>query len=337
MIGYIIRRLLLIVPTIVGISIVCFSLTQFVPGGPVEQAIQKARAGLGDKGASGQKRISEEELQNIKAYFGFDKPPLERYFTWLSKVARLDFGVSYEYRKPAWDVIASKMPVSLFFGITSFVLSYLICVPLGVAKARRDGTWFDTSTSVAIFIGYVIPGFALGVLLIVLFGGGTFLNWFPISGIVSDDFESMSLWGKTVDFLHHMVLPLICYMVGEFAFLTMLMKNSTIEEMGKDYVRTAMAKGVNHRTAVWRHAVRNALVPLVTGIGGIFTIMFTGFLLIEKVFDIDGMGMLVYTSIVARDYNVVMALIIIPSLLAALGRLFSDVLYAVVDPRIRFD
>lgn len=337
MIGYIIRRLLLIIPTIVGISVVCFALTQFVPGGPVEQAIQKARAGIGDKGASGEKRISEEELQNIKAYFGFDKPPLQRYLTWVWKVCHLDFGVSYEYRKPAWEVIASKMPVSLFFGVTSFILSYLICVPLGVAKARRDGTWFDTSTSVAIFIGYVIPGFALGVLLIVLFGGGTFLNWFPISGIVSDDFESMTFWGKTVDFLHHMVLPLICYMVGEFAFLTLLMKNSTIEEMGKDYVRTAMAKGVPQGTAIWVHAVRNALVPLVTGIGGIFTIMFTGFLLIEKVFDIDGMGMLVYTSIVARDYNVVMALIIIPSVLAALGRLFSDLLYAVVDPRIRFD
>jgi microcin C transport system permease protein len=335
--SYLLRRLLLMIPTLFGISLVCFLLTQFVPGGPVEQMVSQIRQTAGDKGQNASHAISPAELENIKRYYGFDKPIHVRYVTWLGKIVRLDMGRSYTYGEPAWDVIKSKFPISLFFGITSFVLSYLICIPLGLYKALRHKSTFDTASSALLFAGYVVPGFALGVLLLTFLAGGTWLDWFPLSGIVSDDWESYSLWGKTVDFLWHMTLPLICYMAGEFAFLTLLMKNSLLEEMSRDYMRTALLQGMTFRQAVWRHALRNALVPLVTRAGEIFTLMFAGALLIEKVFDIDGMGLLVYRSIENRDYNVVLGIIMLSSFLAMLGRLFSDVLYVVVDPRIRLE
>jgi microcin C transport system permease protein len=246
-------------------------------------------------------------------------------------------GNSYAYRKPVWDVIVSKMPISLFFGLTSFVLSYLVSIPLGVAKSIRNGSGFDTISSLLIFAGYVMPAYALGVLLIVFFGGGTFFDWFPISGMVSDNFESLSAGQKIVDFLHHMFLPLVCYMASEFALLTMLMKNSLLEELNKDHIRTALAKGMTFHQAVWKHALRNALIPLATGAGEILTVMFAGALLIERVFDLDGMGLLFFSSIIDRDYNVVLGLIVITSVLTVLGRLLSDMLYVAVDPRIRFE
>jgi microcin C transport system permease protein len=333
--AYIIRRLLLMIPTLLGISLVVFALIQFVPGGPVEELISKVQQASAEKrpGAN----ISPQEVANIKAYFGFDKPAHVRYAIWLGKVARLDLGKSYTYQEPVWDVIKSKFPISLFFGITSFVLAYLVSIPLGVAKALRNGSWFDTFTSGLIFTGYVIPGYAVGILLIIFLGGGRFLDIFPISGIVSDEFESLSMGGQVLDFLHHMVLPMFCYMISEFAVLTMMLKNSLLDEMGKDYMRTAVVKGSTFKRAVWRHAFRNALIPLATRAGEIFTIMFAGSILIERVFDIDGMGLLVYNSMVNRDYNVVMGVILLSSMMAMFGRLFSDVLYVVVDPRIRFD
>ena len=334
--NYIVRRLLLMVPTLFGITIVCFALIQAVPGGPVEQMIARVRAASASRGADATKHLSEEEVQNIKKYFGFDKPAHVRYFLWLGRVARGDLGTSYTYEEPVWKVITSKFPISLFFGVTSFLLSYLICIPLGMWKAVKNRSAFDTASSVVIFAGYVIPGYALGILLIVLLGGGSFVNWFPISGIVSDNFESLSIGGKLLDFLHHMVLPMTCYMASEFAFLTMLMKNSLLEEIKKEYMRTALVKGASFNTAVWKHAFRNSLIPLATRMSDLFTLMFAGALLIEKVFDIDGMGLLVYNSIVSRDYNVVMGIILITSVLSLVGRLFSDVLYAVVDPRISF-
>jgi microcin C transport system permease protein len=335
MTNYIVRRLLLIIPTLLGITVACFVLIQFVPGGPVEEMIGRIQEFSSHRG--GAKTISPAEVENIKAYFGFDRPAHERYFVWLGNMLKGDFGRSYIYHGPVLEVILSKMPISLFFGLTSFFLSYAVSIPLGVAKAIRHDSVFDMVSSVAVFAGYVIPGFALGILLIIFFGGGSFLDWFPISGVVSDNHEFLSPWGKTVDFLHHMVLPLTCYMIAEFAFLTLLTKNSLLEELNKDYIRTALAKGVSFRAAAWKHGLRNALIPLATGMGGIFTIMFTGALLIERVFDIDGMGLLFYNSIIGRDYNVVLGLIVLISFFTILGRLFSDFLYAVVDPRIRFD
>jgi microcin C transport system permease protein len=334
--SYILRRLLLMVPTLLGISIVCFALTQFVPGGPVEQMISQIQAAAGDRGADASRAITPEELENIKRYYGFDKPVHQRYIEWMGNILRLDMGRSFSYGEPAWDVIKSKFPISLFFGVTSFILSYLICIPLGLAKALRHKSGFDTTTSALLFAGYVVPGFALGVLLLTFFAGGQYLDWFPLSGIVSDDWEYLSPWGKVTDFLWHMTLPMICYMAGESAFLTLLMKNALLEEMSKDYMRTALLQGMTFKQAVWKHALRNALIPLATRAGEIFTLMFAGALLIEKVFDIDGMGLLVFTSIENRDYNVVLGIILFSSFLAMLGRLFSDILYVWVDPRIRF-
>ena len=336
MTAYVLRRLLLMIPTLLGITLVCFTLIQFVPGGPVEQTIAKVRGMNSSRGGSA-RTISDAEIANIKAYYGFDQPAPVRYFRWLGNLLRLDLGKSYAYQKPVWDVIVSKMPISLFFGLTSFFLSYLISIPLGVAKAIRHGTAFDTITSLIVFAGYVMPAYALGVLLIVFFGGGSFFDWFPISNMVSDNFEPLDPLGKVLDFLHHMFLPLICYMVGEFAFLTMLMKNSLLEEINKDYIRTALVKGITFHSAVWRHALRNALIPLATGAGDILTVMFAGALLIERVFDLDGMGLLFFNSINDRDYNVVLGLIVLTSVMTVFGRLLSDLLYVAADPRIRFD
>ncbi|MCP4755499.1 MAG: ABC transporter permease subunit [Proteobacteria bacterium] len=333
---YILRRLLLMVPTLFGITLVCFALIQFVPGGPVEEFISRIKQAGAERGASASQQVTEEEVQIIKAYFGFDKPAHVRYFAWLGNVARLDLGTSYTYEEPVWDVIAARFPISLFFGLTSFFLSYLICIPLGVRKAVKHRSFFDTSSSVVIFSGYVVPGYALGILLILFFGGGSYLDLFPISGIVSDNFEYLSLPGKIADFLHHMILPMICYMASEFAFLTMLMKNSLLEELQKDYMRTAIVKGASFNIAVWKHAFRNSLIPLATRLSEIFTIMFAGAILIERVFDIDGMGLLVYNSILSRDYNVVMGIIFLTSILTLLGRLFSDIMYVVIDPRITY-
>ena len=322
------------IPTLIGISLVCFTLIQFVPGGPVEEAISRMRQVGAAKGMS-TKTISPEEVANIKAYFGFDQPAPVRYVRWMGNILKGDLGTSYTYQEPVLKVILSKMPISLFFGFCSFLLSYSVCVPLGMAKAMRHKSFFDTASSILIFTGYVIPGYALGIVLIVFLGGGSYLNLFPISGIISDNFESLSPLNKLFDFLHHMALPMVCYMMGEFAFLTMLMKNSLLEELGKDYMRTALVKGATLRQAVWRHALRNALVPIATRASEIFTLMFAGSVLIERVFDIDGMGLLFYNSTVNRDYNVVLGVILLSSAMALIGRLFADVLYVMVDPRIR--
>ena len=333
--SYIIRRLLLMIPTLLGITVVCFTLIQFVPGGPMEELIAKVQASSAERGANASRRISQEELQNIREYFGFDRPAYVRYFVWLSNVIRFDFGESYSYQEPVWSVIRARIPISLFFGLTGFVISYLVCVPLGVQKALHNHGKFDTASSIFIFAGYVVPGYALGILLIMVFG--VKLNLFPISGMFSDNFESLSLAGQIGDFLHHMVLPLTCYMLSEFAFLTMLMKNSLLEEIRKDYMRTALVKGSSYQRAVYRHALRNALIPIATRLSEVFSLIFASALLIEKVFDIDGMGLLTFNAVVSRDYNVVMGIILIASVLTMLGRLFSDILYVAVDPRIRFD
>jgi len=332
---YIVRRLLLMIPTMLGITVACFLLCQFMPGGPVEQVISHIRAASSNHGA-GHTNLSPEEVANIKAYLGFDKPIHVRYFLWLGRLLRFDMGNSYVYHLPVWNVIESKMPITLFFGFVSFLLSYLISIPLGVWKAVKHHSAFDIATSAVVFAGYIMPGYALGILLIIYFGGGSYLAWFPISGIVSDNFEDLSAAAKVLDFLHHLCLPMICYMIGEFAFLTQLMKNSLLDELNKDYVRTALVKGVSFHGAVWKHAFRNALIPLATSFADVLPLLITGALLIERVFDIDGMGLLFYNSIIGRDYNVVMGIVVLTSILTMIGRLFSDILYVIFDPRIRF-
>ncbi len=332
---YIVRRILLMIPTMIGITIICFFLCQFLPGGPVEQYIARIRAVSAVHGA-GVKTITPEEIENIKAYLGYDKPMVVRYFIWLGKLCRLDFGTSYVYREPVWQVIVTRMPITLFFGFASFFISYAICVPLGVWKAVKHHSAFDIVTSGAVFAGYVIPGYALGILLIIFLGGGSYLSWFPISGVTSDDFPYLSTTGKALDFLHHICLPMICYMIGEFAFLTQLMKNSLLDELNKDYLRTALVKGVAFQRAVWKHAFRNALIPIATSSADVLPIMIAGAPLIEKVFNIEGIGLLFLNSMLGRDYNVVMCIIVLTSVLTLVGRLLADLLYVVFDPRIRF-
>lgn len=333
--AYIIRRLLLMIPTLIGITVVCFGLIQLVPGGPVEEYIQMVQSAAAQSGADPNRLLSQSEIENIRAYFGFDKPVHIRYWQWLTNILTGDFGESYVYRRPTLSVIIERMPISLFFGLTSFLISYSICIPLGMKKALRHGSKFDSISSLIIFAGYVIPGYALGILLILFFAGGSFFQFFPSGGIVSDYFELLPLPARIGDFLHHMILPMICYMASEFAFLTMLMKNSMLDETRKDYMRTALLKGMDFETAARRHALKNALLPIATRLSEIFTLMFAGALLIERVFDIDGMGLLVWTSIVSRDYNVVLAIIFLTSLLTMMGRLFSDILYTMIDPRIQ--
>jgi microcin C transport system permease protein len=240
------------------------------------------------------------------------------------------------YQEPVWDVIKSRFPVSVFIGLTGFVLSYLVCVPLGVLKAVRHGSKFDFISSAIVFLGYSVPGWALGTMLLVLFGGGSFWSVFPLGGFRSENWEYLTFWQKVIDQAQHMFLPVLCYMVGEFATLTILTKNSLMENLSQDYIRTAFAKGLHKRRVIFVHALRNSLIPLATGLGSVFSLILAGSFLIEKVFNIDGMGYLGYTSILQRDYPVALGILVIGSLLMLLGNILSDVIYAFVDPRIRF-
>ncbi len=339
--AYFIKRLLLIIPTLFGITIACFLIMQMVPGGPVEQAVQRLKQAAHSQRSVGinvdmNSNMTRDEIENIKKYYGFDKPVLVRYFNWLGKLLRLDLGTSYAYEKPVFEVIVSRFPVSLTFGLVGMFFTYLVCIPLGIKKALVHDQPFDHWSSVLIFLGYSIPSFVLAVVLIVLFGGGSFWNLFPISGMVSDNFEDLSLMAKIFDYIHHMVLPILCYTIGGFATLTLLMKNSLMEQLNQDYIRTALAKGLTYQQAVFRHGLRNALIPIATNIGMIIGVILSGSMLIETIFTIDGLGLLGYESIVNRDYPVALGLIVISSLLVLLGRIISDFCLVMVDPRIKF-
>lgn len=346
MLAYFIKRLLLVIPTFLGITLVCFALTQFVPGGPVEQQIMAMRGMSGEAGgaatttaAKGPSIVTEQFRKDLIQYYGFDQPLHVRYKRWLID-HRLGMSMkSYKFTdKTAWQLIASRMPVSLWFGISGFVLSYLICIPLGIAKALRHGTRFDVASSVIVFIGYAIPAFALGMVLKMLLCGtiDSLWNFFPLGGTASENVAAMLPFAQVTDRLWHMVLPVSCYVAGNFAMLTLLMKNSLLDQMSSDYIRTVLAKGATRRRAVWHHALRNSLIPIATGFGGIMTIMFAGSVIIEKVFEIPGMGLLSLDAIETRDYPVFMAILSLTSLLGLLGQILSDFCYVLIDPRIRF-
>lgn len=341
--SYFIRRLLLMIPTFLGITILCFTICQFVPGGPVEQYLAQLQGvGSGEAGGStaGEvAQISKEQLEAINREFGFDKPGPVRYWNWLVPNMMGMKANSYKYNnKTVWELISERFPVSLTFGVTGFVLTYLICVPLGIAKALRDGKPFDVGSSVVVLVLYAIPAFAFGMILKTLFCGTSdqFFDWFPVAGFRSDNWEELSLWGKIKDQTSHMFLPVLCYIIGNFAILTMLMKNSLLDQIGQDYVRTVLAKGGTMDRAIWKHTLRNAVIPIVTGIGGILTIMFAGSVLIEKVFDINGIGLLSLDAIQSRDFMVFMGIVSLTSLGGMLGRVLSDFCYVLVDPRISF-
>ncbi len=337
MFKYILHRLLFMLPTLFGITVVCFVVINLAPGGPVEQALTKIRfAGGGGQGGTAQ-GVSEEVLVALKQQYGFDKPLHMRYLIWLKNIATLDFGESFSHgRRPVIDVILEKLPISLQFGVASLILVYLISIPLGIAKAVRDGSQFDLWSSVLLMVAYSIPPLILGILMRVYLGGGQFLDLFPIAELYSDNYHELSTWGKILDRAHHFVLPLICYVVNGFTVLVFLMKNSLLEEVRLDYVRTARAKGLEERAVIYKHALRNALIPILTGLGSFLTVFFAGSIIIEQIYSINGMGSLTISSILGRDYNVIMALIFIQSLLAMFGRLISDITYVMVDPRIDF-
>ncbi len=332
---YLIRRLLLAIPTFLGITLVTFFIINAAPGGPIEQKLQKLRmGGGGDGGKSTQ--VSQEILDGLVKQYGFDKPIHERYFLWLKNISKLDFGESFAYQEPVIDIISSKFPVSLSFGIASLILTYLVCIPLGVKKAINAGGPFDQISGVILYILYSIPPIVLGIFLIVWFAGGSYFDWFPIGGVKADDYESLTTLGKIADRAYHFVLPLTCYMIGSFTELTMLVRNSMLDVIKSDYIRTARSKGLGDSLVYYKHALRNALIPVATGLGGFLRVFLAGSLIIETLFNLDGIGLLGYTSILARDYNVIMGLTFISSLMLLAGNIISDVIYVIVDPRIDF-
>jgi len=415
---YFIRRFLLIIPTLIGATLVVFGITRITPGGPYERAMQAAL--MGDHGGGGKNAggsLSQEQKDEMAAYYGFDKPYLTAYAVWLGIMRREEtpmfikfeegknevnvtlkmllpraewkpnnaykitqatitrdgkltvpdadalkvwkvraepekqrvvvyrpqfngllqgnFGLSTSYNLPVLGMMVSKMPVSLFYGLLTFFMAYVVCVPLGILKAIKHRTVIDNATSVLIFIGYSIPGFLLGSLLVVFLAAR--MEWFPTEGFTSENFASLSVFGKIWDVIHHAILPLACYMVGSFAFLTMLMKNNLMDNLAADYVRTAIAKGSSYRHAVLGHALRNSLIPIVTTLGSITTVFVAGSLLIERIFTIDGFGLLTIQSITDRDYPLVMGILTLDVVLIMLGNILSDYLVALTDPRVRFN
>ncbi len=339
MLGYIVKRVLLMIPTLLGALTITFVVIQFVPGGPIEQIMAEARtAGGGEAGLYKAGRDSDaKQIEALKQLYGFDKPAHVRYFEMLGSFLRFDLGNSFLHNKPVWDLIKEKLPVSVSLGLWTFLISYLISLPLGIAKAVREGTRFDTLTTLVVLVGYAIPGFVLGVLLIVLFAGGTYLEWFPLRGLTSDNWDELSWPARIVDYFWHLALPLTCFVIGSFAVTTLLTKNTFVEEMRKQYVLVARAKGLSEKRVLWKHVFRNALIPLVTGFPAAFVgAFFAGSVLIETLFSLDGLGLLGFESVTRRDYPVVLGSLYLFTLIALVVKLVSDLLYVVVDPRVQF-
>jgi len=343
--AYILKRILLMVPTLLGVLLVTFAIIQFVPGGPVEQVMSQLtsrtsggeRAGA-DSAYRGRQGVDPAQIEELKKLYGFDKPAHERFLKMLADYARFDLGQSFVHHKDVWELIREKLPVSISLGLWTFFLSYLVSVPLGIAKAVRAGSRFDLVTSVIVLVGYAIPGFVLGVALLVLFGGGSFLQWFPLRGLTSANWEDLSLGAKVVDYLWHITLPVTASVVGSFAVITMLTKNAFLDEIRKQYVLTARAKGLDERKVLWKHVFRNALIPLVTGFPAAFIgAFFTGSLLIETLFSLDGLGLLGYESVMRRDYPVVLGTLYLFTLIGLVTKLISDLCYVWVDPRVKLD
>lgn len=354
--AYIVRRLLLMIPTLLGILGVTFLVIQFVPGGPVERMIallehRSQGGGIGGGGGvevtaggssgglyRGNRGVATEQVEALRQLYGFDRPPWERFGLMVWNYLRFDFGESYYHHKRVVDLVLEKLPVSISLGMWTFVLTYLVSIPLGIRKAVHHGSRFDAFTSTLILVGYSIPGFVLGIVLIVLFGGGSFWDIFPLRGLVSDNWADLSWSQRIVDYLWHITLPVTASVVGSFAVMTLLTKNSFLEEIAKQYVLTARAKGLSERAVLYRHIFRNAMIPLVTGFPGSFVAaFFSGSLLIETIFSLDGLGLLGYESVINRDYPVVMATLYFFTLLGLLTKLLTDLTYVLVDPRITFE
>ena len=336
---------MLVVPTFIGITVVCFALTRFLPGGPVEMRLlrMKGLAGAAAEGgggaATGRSQITEEHKKQLESQFGFDKPIIRQYWDWLV-VNKMGMTIpSYDYPdRTAWQLIRSRIPVSVGFGLASFVLTYFICIPLGILKALKHRKTFDAVSSVIVFMAYAVPSFALAMTLKMAFCGtvdGLF-DVFPLGGLSSDFDQEPSFWIAAADRVWHMVLPVACYVAGSFAMLTILMKNSLLDQISADYVRTVIAKGATRRRAIWGHAFRNALIPIATGLGPMIGLLFAGSIIIETIFEIPGMGRLSWDALVGRDYAVFLALLALTASFQLVGNLISDTLYMIIDPRVNF-
>jgi len=325
------------IPTLIGALTITFVVMQFVPGGPVEQVLAEARAGAIEGRYKAGRDLDKQRVEELKKLYGFDKPAHVRYFEMLGSFARFDLGRSFMQNKDVWQLIKEKLPVSISLGMWTFLVSYLVSIPLGVAKAVREGTRFDAVTTLFVLLGYAIPGFVLGVLLIVLFAGGTFFDWFPLRGLTSDNWEELTWGARILDYFWHLALPLACLVIGSFAVLTMLTKNTFVEEMRKQYVLVARAKGLSDGRVLYKHIFRNALIPLITGFPAAFIgAFFAGSVLIETLFSLDGLGLLAFESVVRRDYPVVLGSLYLFTLIALVVKLIADLLYVVVDPRVQF-
>jgi microcin C transport system permease protein len=366
MLAYIVRRLLLVIPTLFGIMVINFAVIQSAPGGPVEQLIQQlteggapdvtarvsgtatgdlaagAEAGAGGEDVTrryrGARGLDPEFVEEIERMYGFDKPMHERFFQMMGQYLRFDFGTSYFRDQTVVDLVLEKMPVSISLGIWTTLLTYLISIPLGIRKAVRDGSRFDVWTSGVVIVGNAIPGFLFAILLIVLFAGGSFLDWFPLRGLVSDNWEQLSWPDRILDYFWHLTLPLISLVIGAFAGMTMLTKNSFLEEINKQYVMTARAKGLTERRVLYGHVFRNGMLIVIAGFPGAFVgILFTGAMLIEIIFSLDGLGLLGFEAALKRDYPVMFASLYFFGLLGLIMQLISDLMYVAIDPRIDFE
>ena len=367
--SYVVRRLLLMIPTLFGIMLINFVVLQFMPGGPVEQVIAQltgtavdptARVSGGGSGETlgggdsldrqqggdsdvsskyrGARGLDPKLIEDLERQFGMDKPPVERFVQMVGNYAVFDFGDSFFRGRPVVDLVLEKLPVSISLGLWTTLIVYLVSIPLGIAKAVRDGTRFDVWTSTAIIVGYAIPSFLFAVLLIVLFAGGSFWNVFPLRGLTSDDWDTLSLGGKVADYFWHITLPVISMTIGGFATLTMLTKNSFMEEIGKQYVMTARAKGLTEGRVLYGHVFRNAMLIVIAGFPSAFvSILFTGSLLIEVIFSLDGLGLLGIEAALNRDYPIVLGTLYFFTLIGLLLNLLGDLMYVVVDPRIDFE
>lgn len=358
---YILRRLMLIPITLLGILLLTFVLTQFAPGGPIEQIIANATmgqmsttsnfSGASDAGMSSQAMEQAAGGQNLATYgldpeliadlerqFGFDKPVHVRFFAMVWNYLRLDFGDSYFQDRPVLELVLERVPVSISLGLWSLLVIYSVSIPLGVGKAIRDGTPFDFWTSTVIFVGYAIPGFILAILLIVVFAGGNYFDIFPLRGLTSENWHELSWFGKIKDYFWHLTLPLIALTVGGFATLTMLTKNSFLEEISKQFVLTARAKGLTERRVLYGHVFRNAMLIVIAGFPSAFVgIFFVGNLLIEVIFSLDGMGLLSYEALIKRDYPILFGTLFVFGLIGLVMHLIGDLTYVLVDPRIDFE
>jgi len=358
--AYILRRLALIIPTLLGIMLINFALIQFVPGGPIEQIIARMEGGgdvfeaisgggselaqeasggsAGESGYLGARGLPIEFIQELEREFGFDKPPWQRFANMLWNYMRFDFGESYFRSISVVDLVKEKLPVSISLGLWSTVIAYFVSIPLGIRKAVRDGSAFDTWTSGLIIVGYAIPGFLFAIMLLVLFAGGSYFQWFPLRGLTSDGFEDFSLIGKALDYFWHISLPVLASTISAFATLTLLTKNSFLDEIKKQYVMTAKAKGLSERRVLYGHVFRNAMLIVIAGFPAVFvSVFFGGSLIIETIFSLDGLGRLGFEAAVSRDYPVIFGTLFVFGLIGLVMGLISDLMYIWIDPRIDFE